>query len=93
MAEYIDREKVLHSLRVHSGNESAITASIVCIPVEDVAPVKHGKWVEVEDALVHGYCSVCNWEAILYETDVIYMNYCPNCGADMREAEREDDSN
>lgn len=47
---------------------------------------KTGKWIEVDDHYnrISGRCSVCGWEALLYETDVVGMNYCPNCGADMR---------
>ena len=44
----------------------------------DVAPVRHGRWREGAYA---GYrCSECRttWDAP--------TNYCPNCGADMKEA-------
>lgn len=48
---------------------------------------KKGKWIEAYDPFnrISGRCSVCGWEAHLYEDDVVGMNYCPNCGADMRE--------
>jgi len=47
---------------------------------------KTGKWIEVDDAYnrIRGRCSVCGWEAHMYEDDVVGMNYCPNCAADMR---------
>lgn len=47
---------------------------------------KTGKWIEVDDAYnrIRGRCSVCGWEAHMYEDDVVGMNFCPNCGADMR---------
>lgn len=47
---------------------------------------KKGKWIEVDypDNRISGRCSICDWEALLYETDVVGMDYCPNCGADMR---------
>ena len=47
---------------------------------------KKGKWIEVDDPdnRISGRCSICDWEALLYETDVVGMDYCPNCGADMR---------
>ena len=47
---------------------------------------KKGKWIEVDDSdnRISGRCSICDWEALLYETDVVGMDYCPNCGADMR---------
>ena len=47
---------------------------------------KKGKWIRDYDTsnTISGKCSVCDWEAHLYEDDVVGMNYCPNCGADMR---------
>lgn len=46
-----------------------------------------GHWIDVSDNYnrIRGRCSVCGWEAHMYEDDVVGMNYCPNCGADMRE--------
>lgn len=71
---------------------------IEAIPAADVRPVVHGKWVHgdevsrdyIGDALVGiNYnwwaCSCCNWKVEYYQP---LYNYCPNCGADMRE-ERE----
>lgn len=45
-----------------------------------------GRWIEVDDAYnrISGRCSACGWESHMYEDDVVGMNYCPNCGADMR---------
>lgn len=50
---------------------------------------KKGEWIKVDDYYnrISGRCSVCGWEALLYETDVVGMDYCPNCGADMRGVE------
>lgn len=45
---------------------------------------KHGKWIEINDGLVKGYCSQCGWLSYYYENEIIGMNYCPNCGANMR---------
>lgn len=44
---------------------------------------KKGKWIEAYDPFnrISGRCSVCGWEAHLYEDDVVGMNYCPNCGS------------
>ena len=50
-------------------------------------PPKMGKWIAEDDAIISGRCSVCGWEAILYETDVFGMDYCPNCGAQMEGTE------
>ena len=46
-----------------------------------------GEWIEVDDASISYRCSVCGWEAHLYEDDVYGMPYCPNCGAMMKGAD------
>ena len=46
---------------------------------------KVGKWIVMDDDRISGRCSVCGWEAHLYEDDVVGMDYCPNCGAKMEE--------
>lgn len=53
-------------------------------PANDVAPVVHGRWIEVErewDFYPYFYvdfnCSVCN------SREVNKRNYCPECGAKM----------
>ena len=52
----------------------------------DVVERKKGKWLDDQDPIiVSGTCSCCGWEAILFETDVAGMPYCPNCGAKMDE--------
>ena len=50
---------------------------------------KNGKWIEVEDFYnrIRGRCSVCGWEAHMYEDDVVGMDYCPNCGARLENGE------
>ena len=52
---------------------------------------KKGKWIEAYDPFnrISGRCSVCGWEAHLYEDDVVGMNYCPNCGAKMEDVVNE----
>ena len=60
------------------------------MPIIDAVPVVHGEWIELDDGLVAGACSVCGWEAYYYEDDVAGMPYCPNCGAKM-DGERKDD--
>lgn len=62
------------------------------IPVSDVKPVIHGEWVKNEHSS-WWHCSVCHkdnvyaycWnpgDAIEY---TLQDNFCPNCGADMRQ--------
>lgn len=58
-------------------------------PTVDAVPVVHGTWKTVEDwdGDEHYKCSVCGDEWFLEAGDpkANNMNYCPNCGADMRE--------
>lgn len=56
---------------------------------EDKADRPQGKWVEVDDVSISCRCSVCGWEAHLYEDDVYGMPYCPNCGCRMKGADDE----
>lgn len=87
MAEYIEREVAKKEINLNFGGVShAVIANrlLDAIPAADVVTVVHGRWIEHEipDEPCYGTdyeCSVCgtfhhnNW------------NYCPVCGADMRE--------
>jgi len=59
------------------------------IPAADVRPVVRGKWNRT-DAYPHRlYCSVC-YKTYLKNDELLErwefpLNFCPNCGADMRE--------
>ena len=46
--------------------------------------VRRGKWID-------GVCSACGFDAMYYKgvPAQVYTNFCPNCGADMREADHE----
>lgn len=83
MAEYIEREAALEEIRklrklalltqvdyYNAGVEDAYKA-VKAVPVADVAPVRHGRWV---DGI---RCSECG------QVDWTKPNYCPNCGARM----------
>ena len=77
MDDYIKREALRDALY----DADAITMNGVKIlnhfPSSDVERVKHGLWKRCGKNL--GECSECG------EVVVIKSNYCPNCGADMRE--------
>lgn len=52
-------------------------------PTIDVKPVIKGKWTDSHiPESVLSECSVCHYACGSYA-----FNYCPNCGADMRESE------
>ena len=55
--------------------------ALMDIPAADVRPVARGVWVK------NGWsirCSICG-----YDMPFATRNFCPNCGADMREANDE----
>lgn len=73
-------------------------SAIYDIPAADVRPVVRGKWERVVDftgieafgfkeTMVVGWgCNVCGYEVDASEES---FNFCPNCGADMRETKHE----
>ena len=53
-------------------------------PTVDAVPVAHGEWLLRHVGAGHYWeCSVCHTNPCIYVTKD--TNYCPNCGADMRE--------
>lgn len=100
MGEYIDREKLIDTIKNDCLEMVYYTKSeaIDCInaePAADVAPVVHGKWIEVCDEMqdilkerdpyimIRGYrCSRCG----RFEEKI--EPYC-NCGAKMEEDPQE----
>ena len=53
------------------------------LPVADVAPVRHGRWIEQEKYTFGTMydCSICGNRIL---DNGHSWNYCPNCGAWMR---------
>lgn len=67
---------------------------VAMAPAADVAPVMYGEWVSLTDCANAGvYCSVCHKK--VYKEDYAWCNkrnkvrsnYCPNCGAKMKDGE------
>ena len=104
MAEYISKDKFIHFLfkeiayfeETQTDIEIPISTTLQSVvneikkfTSEDVQPVKHGKWDRYET------CSVCgaSKSSFFYCTETGDWdgdwNYCPNCGADMRETNDE----
>ena len=83
MAEYIEREKALASIR---HEDPYFSYAIERIPAADVRPVVRGKWEEASDG-DGKVCSVCGEDFcdMVLGCNVHEWNFCPNCGADMRE--------
>ena len=101
MKEYLDKEVVqemLENVQIISNGEyygyCTEDVRLNSIPTADVAEVKHGRWIEYPRA--HYFkCSECKYtvpyrKAVLVNGSREY-NYCPNCGALMKEDEHEAD--
>ena len=99
MAKYIEREALIEWLKciplidLSDGRglcrvimEDDFKKAIKKMPkgiIADVAPVRHGRWLEVIEKRLFGkhyfLCSNCKSRNGL----MISFNYCPNCGAKM----------
>lgn len=89
MDEYIKRETVIKHLdacmdTIWKPEIVALKCFVEGIPAADVAPVRHGRWIEKEKYTfgVMYDCSICD-NRILDNGHHWY--YCPNCGARMTE--------
>ena len=74
-------------------NGEVFVVDLLRIPAADVRPVRRGKWIDPTNG-DPTYCSVCGEDALFYLFDfdsitrngmTAKSNFCPNCGADMRE--------
>ena len=91
MKEYIERAAVIDLITRRYELPELCTHEINSIPAADVVEVRHGRWLTTDAYPHHLYCSVCyktyaknaKW---VNELD-LPTNYCPNCGALMREIE------
>lgn len=92
MAEYIEREAARKYILDEYPllQRDRLTRTIDDIPAADVRPVVRGHWISEEEAEEKGdyslrdacsVCGHCDWDC----TESASFNYCPNCGADMRE--------
>lgn len=79
MAEYIEREALFRSIAddVAPFNVAMVFRHIHNAPVADVAPVRHGHWIEDGDYQI---CSECGEE---HCWDEYRAAYCDSCGAKM----------
>ena len=81
--EYIEREALVEQLKKEECDCEWLW-TILDIPAADVAPVRHGHWIDwggfgsLNNGFIPEYkCSVCN--SILHSK----RSYCGNCGAKM----------
>ena len=81
MTEYIEREAVLkeaESRIMWGASAAAVYELIRDAPAADVAPVRHGRWVDTDSEFAQ--CSLCKYPVYAAWNAT---NYCPNCGAKM----------
>lgn len=91
MAEYIEREAAIDAIMKvyvrtagYKARERVFEAeeAVHRLPVADVVPVVHGRWIEDHDYLKCPECSVMVKRDFTF-FDIGDWNYCPNCGAKM----------
>lgn len=103
MAEYIEREAALNKLcQDNCGHDyngkcyNCYTAAFIeQYPAADVVPVVHGRWEVVHGVLTPGgdpllRCPICKARESEHLCGVecrTVWNYCPNCGAHMKDGE------
>lgn len=90
MAKYILKQEAIFVLaneaKIHNNPVKRAYARAVAlieqITAEDVQPVKHGKWLHINNGII--FCSECEHEAY-WDTDYgqQLFDYCPYCGARM----------
>ena len=98
MTEYIEREALMRRIKEIHCAECDSYHGVRCRacwvddtlnyidsePTVDVAPVRHGRWIE-KDKYTFGTlydCSICGNRIL---DNGHSWNYCPNCGANMDE--------
>ena len=96
MDGYIDREELMkfpirrnHYDKEHGNKHFIYGIETVLeyaenLPAADVAPVRHGRWIEQEKYTFGTMydCSICDNRIL---DNGHSWNYCPNCGAKMDE--------
>ena len=93
MKEYIERADLYEAMNSQDCEFSLIDALALIeeFPAADVAPVRHGRWIEDErtypgPGLKNNLCSVCGEIAGSWKEGLEpgrKWAYCPNCGARM----------
>lgn len=87
MEAYITKNQAIHAMEQVTQPECFIEDTrknfariIEELPAADVAPVRHGEWLNGKTFLENAVCSNCN---TTYEAYYSKYQYCPKCGARM----------
>ena len=87
MSDYIDRQAAIEAVGdIHplDYNSQAIANRLKSLPSADVAPVRHGRWIDETFSFSRPRCSVCGELCIgLHAFSYVLTDYCPHCGARM----------
>ena len=76
--------RILKSIRFNVPFRDCPEREALSLAIKALEERPMGKWIEYDDdGLYAGECSCCKWKAVLYESNVLNMNFCPNCGARM----------
>ena len=86
MAEYIERETAIAWFMPYAHAEESIDADVVISDIKgmkaaDVAPVRHGRWIQCKYADKSAKCSECGGYYTRFTVNERYPEYCPHCGA------------
>lgn len=82
MAEYIDREAANLALAEQGFDWDKAKQALASVPAADVAPVVHGRWIQVDSTKCR--CSHCDIIALIALYPHGDKNFFPNCGATTR---------
>lgn len=102
MDEYTEREAVCRAFSTDdtlSGYEKAYCREIIKkIPAADVAPVRHGQWLNFFGDFSTAECSLCSelydvsdddFAEEIFDWFMERYKFCPNCGAKMDGTKKE----
>ena len=88
MTEYINRERARFEAKRYFKNMDEIQEDLdmlfCMLPAENVAPVRHGRWIDKGEYAV---CTECDGRSGTQYDGVepipLMTQFCPNCGAKM----------
>ena len=91
MKEYIERDALLKEIESAVGMGGLVAGALrryaMRVPAADVAERKRGRWIWSEENECW-VCNNCEMSALNnYRGNSAESNFCPNCGADMREVD------